>query len=191
MNISALKLLDSGRLLNTQSVQNSEKIPMSGTVPANDKYQARVSISNYGDFLCMFITGSFETLYKVTVQQVDHIVDIGIDYMRGILGDSIGQRKLFTDYVPFSLWLTPGRRRSPDAENNLLDVANVANECPGSSFLFYPMEFEYVWAANAEIILDVYNDSNVEQDFDICFHGVRIASAQAVSGASSIRQSLR
>lgn len=187
------KVLNSDTMLRMQSVQNSEKIPLSGTAPAGGIATARSAISNYGDFLCLFITGTFETLKKVTVEAADYIIDDGVDYLRGQLADSIGQRKLFTDYIPFSLWVTPGRRRSSNVNvvNTYRDDATTgANASPASNFLFYPHEFEYIFAATGEIQLSVYNDSNVDLNFDLCFHGVRIISDKAVSNASAIRASL-
>ena len=182
--------LNAATMLNMQSVQNSEKIPLSDTVPAGSRKMCRAGISNYGDFLCLFITGVFDTLNKVKVAQVDHVVDDGVNYLRGQLSDSIGQRKLFTDYIPFTLWVTPGRRKSSVAENNLLDVAGVANQASPGNQLFYPEEFEYIWASNAEIIVDVFNDSAVDLTFDLCFHGIRILSETAVAGVSQIRQAM-
>jgi hypothetical protein len=179
--------LNANSLLHTQSYQNSEKIPLMDSVPAGQRKLCRAGVSNYGDFLCLFITGTFETLKSVTYEEVDYVVDDGIDYLRGQLRDSTGQRALFTDFIPLTLWVSPGRRRSSLAANNLLDVANVGNQASPGNTLFYPQEFEYIWAANAEILLDVYNDSNTEIHFELCFHGIRLLSDTAVSGVARLR----
>jgi hypothetical protein len=180
--------LNSNALLQTQSVQHSEKVIMQDSVPASTRKLCRASVSNYGDFLCLFMLGTFETLYKVTVAQVDYIVDDGVDRLRGQMADSIGQRKLFSDFIPFSLFLSSGRRRSATAVNNLADVALVADKCGQGNPLFYPQEFEYLFASNSEILLDVYNDSNVELHFEIVFCGIRILSDTAVSGVREMRR---
>lgn len=189
--------LNSNALLRTQSVQHSEKIIMSDSVDAGQRKLCRASVSNYGDFLCLFITGTFETLLTKTISAVDYLVDNGVDYLRGQLSDSIGQRKLFSDFIPFSLWLSPGRRRSPLATNNLTPLlTSQADACAPSNTLFFPQEFEYIFAANSEILLDVYNDTNTALSpysgatlhFEICFHGIRILSDTAVSGVREMRR---
>jgi len=191
--------LNSNALLKTQSVQHSEKILLADSVPAGQRKLCRASVSNYGDFLCLFITGTFETLANKTISEVTYLVDTGVDYLRGQLSDSIGQRKLFNDFIPFSLWLTPGRRRSPIAANNIAPVlTDQAAICGFSNTLFYPQEFEYIFASNSEILIDVYNDSpagltgeytGAELHFEICFHGIRILSDTAVSGVREMRRS--
>lgn len=178
--------LNADSMLQTQSVQHSEKILMQDSVEAGTRKLCRASVSNYGDFLCLFILGTFETLKTVTVEEVDYIVDNGVDYLRGQLADSIGQKKLFSDFIPFSLFLSPGRRRSVNAVNNLDDdIAAIAGQ---SNNLFYPQEFEYIFAANSEILLDVYNDSNTDLSFEIVFSGIRILSETAVSGVREMRR---
>ena len=187
--------LNANSLLKTQSVQQSEKIVLSDSVDAGQRKLCRASVSNYGDFLCMFITGSFETCVLKTASS--QIIDNGVDYLKGQLSDSIGQRKLFNDYIPFSLWLSPGRRRSPLAANNLYLTGQSAAD--PSNTLFYPQEFEYIFASNSEILLDVYNDSNsitgidkayqgAPLAFEIVFHGIRILSETAVSGVREMRK---
>jgi hypothetical protein len=180
--------LNADAMLQTQSVQHSEKILLQDSVDPGTRKLCRASVSNYGDFLCLFMLGSFETLYEITYQATPYIIDTGIDYLRGQLADSVGQRKLFSDFIPFSLFLSPGRRRSVFAANNLLDIANVANQASPGYPLFYPQEFEYIWAANSEILLDVYNDSNVELHFEIVFSGIRVLSGTAVSGVTEMRR---
>jgi hypothetical protein len=192
--------LNANALLKTQSVQQSEKIILADSVDAGQRKLCRASVSNYGDFLCLFITGSFVTMNKYTLSSQDYLIDTGVDFLRGQLSDSIGQRKLFNDFIPFSLWVTPGRRKSATALNNVTPVPSLANPqiavCEPSNQLFYPQEFEYIFAANREILLDVYNDSNnvsapfsgTTLSFEIVFHGIRILSDTAVSGVREMRR---
>jgi hypothetical protein len=180
--------LNSDALLNTQSVQHSEKVVMQDSVPAASRKLCRSSVSNYGDFLCLYMFGTFETLHTEG-GEVTAVVDTGIDYLRGQLSDSIGQRKLFNDFIPFSLFLSPGRRRSTRAANYLQTLSDpVAAIAGDGNPLFYPQEFEYLFAANSEILLDVYNDSNIDLSFEIVFSGIRILSASAVDGVREMRR---
>jgi hypothetical protein len=184
--------LNSNALLKTQSVQHSEKIVLQDSVLPGARKLCRASVSNYGDFLCLFITGTFETLVKIG----GNFMDTGVDFMRGQLSDSIGQRKLFNDFIPFSLWLSPGRRRTSVATNNLNTLTAQYAASGQSNTLFYPQEFEYIFASNSEILLDVYNDSpgltpgatGAEIHFEITFHGIRILSDTAVQGVREMRR---
>ena len=184
--------LNGNALLQTQSVQHSEKLILSDSIPAGERKMARTSVSNYGDFLCLYMTGTFETITYYSGEGGTVTVDNGIDYLRGQLIDSVGQRKLFNDYIPFSLWLSPGRRRSTQAQNNWAPIPPVET-CGQSNSLFYPQEFEYIFAANSEILLDVWNDAPTGQyapeiHYEICFHGIRILSNTAVSGVREMRR---
>lgn len=169
-----------------QSEQYSEKIPLSDTIPAGTTKLCKTNVSNLGHFLCMRVTGHFETLgkYNVTTGVIDAtgpIVDDGICHLRATLQDGAGQRIMFSDYVPLDLFLSPGRTRSADALNNLIVKTNVgiAQNAPN---LFFPDEFEYLFSANSDILMSIKNDSNVDLDVDIVFHGVRILSRRTVSG---------
>ena len=201
------KGLDAAALKKTQSAQHSEKLIISDTCPANTSKQSAAAVSNYGDFLCLQITGSFETLVDLDPQGTSTIIDSGIDYLKGRLIDGVGQRKLFTDYIPFHLWLTPGRRRSanqlvlntyvgdPGTQQTfdstgvvvIPAVAPVYNESKGSHGLFYPEEFEYIFSNSSQIIVEVVNSSNVALSYDIVFHGIRILNSGSVSNLPSRR----
>jgi hypothetical protein len=172
------KLLNGQTLFPIQNAQYMERIPMSGTVPAGSGgTQFETNVSFLGHFLCAYITGNYQTLYSVTVNQVAKIVDDGICHLRGQLIDGNGQRLLFSDFVPFDLFLSPGRTRSTVAENNLLDVATYANKADNAPALFYPIDEEYLFSANSNILLNVKNDSNTPIAFNILFSGVRIKTA--------------
>lgn len=165
-----------------QNAQYSEKIVLTDSVTAGATKLCRTNVSNLGHFLCTRITGSFETLASVTYSATPKIVDDGVDHLRAVLQDGAGQRIMFSDYVPLSLFLSPGRRRSSLAVNNLLDVANYANAAAASPQLNFPDEFEYLFSANSDILFSVKNDSNTTISFDILFHGIRILSNKSVSG---------
>lgn len=165
-----------------QQKQYSEKIVLSDSVPAGTTKLCRTNVSNLGHFLCLRITGSFETLTVVTYSQTDKIIDDGVSHLRCQLQDGAGQRIMFNDYVPMELFLSPGRRLSANAENNLNAVTNYAARSQAPNQLNYPDEFEYLFSANSDILLSVKNDSNTTIAFDILFHGVRILSDRTVRG---------
>lgn len=176
------KNVNSGEKFAAQNRQYSEKIILSDTVSANSTKLGRASISNLGHFLCLYITGSFTCLTTKTVGETSYQLDDGLTHLRGQLIDGAGQRKLFSERIPLDLILSPGRRRSATAENNLLDVEDYANAAYNANTLFYPVEFEYLFSANSEILLDVSNDSNYANSYDIVFHGVRVLSVDTVRG---------
>jgi hypothetical protein len=88
---------------------------------------------------------------------------------------------LFSDYIPFDLFLSPGRARSVNAVNNTGASVNIGVANRGES-LFYPIELEYCFAANSSIQLDVKNASGTPLTYYIMFHGIRILASQSVSG---------
>src|SRR3990172_6252439 len=47
---------------------------------------------------------------------------------------------------------------------------------PVGNSLFFPLEFEYLWTVNSEILLDVVNSSDEAVSYEIMFHGFRILS---------------
>ena len=176
--------IEAAKLFAAQKSQYSETLVMSGVVPAGGGSMSRVAVSNLGHFLCLKITGSMSTL---AVHAVHGIVDDGVDHLRGQLIDGSGQRKMFNDYIPLSLWLSPGRRRDATALNAIGPLAApVVDTAAASGSLFYPTEFEYLFSANSEILLDVRNDSTAINRFDIAFHGIRIFSGVSVAGVKGV-----
>ena len=155
--------IDPSVVFDIQNVQHAERLLMSETVAANSTRLCKTNVSNYGHFFCQFITGTFSTL---DAGPADNL----LNHLSGQLIDGAGQRKLFSDRIPFPLWLSPGRRK---------DVL-VAGAAVGNN-LFYPIEFEYLFTANSDILLDVSNNSAYANSFEICFHGIRIVSDMAVA----------
>lgn len=163
------KRINAPKTFDLQNLQYSECLLMTDSVPAGTTSLGSVNVSNLGHFYCMFITGSFETLAAGPT-------DDGIDHLRGQFKDGTGQKELFNDFVPLSLFCTPGRRKSPQD----LTGANSNN-------LFYPPKFEYLFTANSDILLDVKNDSDIAIDYDLLFWGIRIKSTIAVAGITPAR----
>lgn len=167
--------INAAALLSGQNRQYSEKLVMSDTVPAASSKLAKVAVSNLGHFLCLQLTGSYTAVYTSGGSNVDD----GVCHLKGQLIDATGNRRLFNDYIPLDLLLSPGRVRTNAAANAIIAVAGVADTAPAGNALFYPLEFEYLFSANSEILLDVKNDSNYAVDFAICFHGIRVIASAA------------
>jgi hypothetical protein len=170
--------LNSDAMLRLQSSQYSESLHMQGTVPAGGTLLAKTAVSNYGDFYCLWMTGHFQTLAD---DGLGNTIDNAVCYLRGQLIDGNGQKKLFSDYIPFDLWLSPGRERTPTALNTIAPFGAIV-VAPAPPVLFEPLEFEYVFSSNSDILLDVKNDGVKEMSFEIMLHGIRILSKAAVSG---------
>lgn len=162
--------IDPKEVFALQGRQYSERLLLSDTVTAGTTKLGKVGVSNLGHFLCQFITGSYSSL----ASPAGAIVDTGVNYLSGQLIDGAGQRKLFNDKIPFDLWLSPGRRRDASSTTVLADP--IANN------LFYPIEFQYLFTANSDILLDVENESDEDNSYEICFHGIRIISDVVLQG---------
>jgi hypothetical protein len=157
-----------------QKQQYYERLLLSDTVTAGATKLGRVQISNVGHFMCMYITGSYSSL----ASPAGAIIDTGINYLSGQLIDGAGQRKLYNDRIPFDLWLSPGRRRDAASTTVLAD--------PVGNNLFYPIEFQYLFTANSDILLDVENESDESNSYEICFHGIRLVSSMVLDGRNAI-----
>ena len=143
-----------------QKRQYPDKLLLSGIIPASSSLLLKVHVTG-GAFLSKKITGQYETLFSYEITQDD-----GICHLRGLLRDEGMNRNLFSDYIPLSLFLTPGRMKSSKSNGVYTD--------PPTSQVFWPDNFEYFWEDNTDISIDIKNDSNIELKTDICFHGIRI-----------------
>jgi hypothetical protein len=171
---------DPQMLFALQRAQYSDKIVLSDSVGASTSKIGRASVSTLGHFFCTHITGHFDTLASVTYSQTAKIVDDGICHLRGLLKTGNGTKLLFNDYISLDLLFSPGRNRNALAVNNLLAVANYANQAYASPNLFFPMEFFYLFPSNTDILFDVKNDSNTTNTYEIVFHGIRILAKETV-----------
>lgn len=179
MSIKVLaKKLIAEDLLSIQRYQYAEKIVMEDTVSSSSSKMGKASISNIGHFLCLYITGSFTSLL---LGGTGSGIDTGVSYLKGLLFDGSGQRKLFNDYIPLELWLSPGRVRNTVASNTYQPDGAIVT-ASDSNQLYTPIDFEYLFQANSDILFDVKNSSDADISYSICFHGIRIKSSTAVKG---------
>lgn len=165
MNV-LLNRIDVARFFEVQNHQNQECIYLADTVGALAQKLGKASVSNLGHFFVRHMTVSFTTIE--TVGGV--ATDTGIDYLRGKLIDGSNMRPLFNDYIPFSLWSTPGRRKSIVASGS--DSFQMQ--------IIFP--FEYLFTMNSDILIDVKNDSTLQRNsYSVAFWGVRIKSSASTS----------
>jgi hypothetical protein len=164
MNV-LLNRINAKEMFNIQRMQNQECIYMADSIPANSQKLQSLNISTLGHFFCQHITCTFTTVALLGGVPTD----TGIDYLSGKLIDGATSRALFNDYVPFSLWCVPGRRKS---------IAGVG--AGSDSFqmqIVFP--FEYLFTINGDIVLDVKNVSDQANNYSIAFWGVRVKATQA------------
>lgn len=131
----------------TQKLFGSKLIPAGGeTIP--------IAVSSFGAFRCLHITGEFQTLD-------DAGADDGVNHLSCRLNDTGRSLKLFEEFIPCSLFLSPGRTRT----------SGVAGD--PSNQLFFPNEFDYTFIPNSTIELEMKNDSQTSNLVKFCFHGIR------------------
>jgi hypothetical protein len=165
--------IDAGYLRQNQNKQYSEIVLLSDTVPANSTKLGQTAISSLGSFLCQFITGTFNCLYNDQTA----VIDQGVCFLLGQLIDSTGNRKLFTDFVPLNLFLSPGRQKDNTAANvQGTAEAGVVNAADPSGMFLNPLEFNYLFSKNSDISMEVKNISNVDLSYNIAFHGILLVN---------------
>jgi len=131
----------------TQKLFGAKLIPTAGdTIP--------VKVSSFGAFRCLFFTGSFQTLD-------DAGADDGVNHCSMRLNDTGRSLKLFEDFIPCSLFMSPGRTRTTG------QAGDPSNQ------LFFPIDFDYTFLPNSVIEMEMKNDSDTSNLVQICFHGIR------------------
>ena len=155
------KHINLDQILAIQKRQFSDKVYLAGLIPANSSLLIKAHITG-GHFLSEKLTGQYETLSR----PLGDIIDDGICHLRGLLKDEGMNRQLYSDYIPLSLLLTPGRMKS-------LKSSTVTTDFVGSQ-VFWPDNFKYLFTDNTDISMDIKNDSNIDVKVEMCFHGTRI-----------------
>lgn len=152
-----------------QNQQYSERLLMTDFVLAGQTKLGRTAVSNLGHFYCQFITGTYTTI----ASPLAAIVDTGINYLSGQLIDGAGNRKLFSDRIPFPLWLSPGRRKDATSTTWATD--------PVPTNFIIPLEMDYLFTANSDILLEVVNNSDETNFYEIEFWGVRVLATDLMA----------
>lgn len=113
-----------------------------------------VAVSSFGAFRVLFMTGNFQTLDNAGA-------DDGVNHVSMRMNDTGRSLKLFTEFTPCSLFMSPGRTRT----------TGVAGD--PSNQLFFPIEFDYTFIPNSTIEMEMRNDSTTSILVKIAFHGIR------------------
>lgn len=142
-------------ILQLQQFQNQETLFGQITVPANSVIDGAVSITSYGHFMLLYMTGDYTT-------KVAGPLDDGICRVAMQLIDGINSRNLFSDPVPCDMILSPGRRQ-------ILPGVGAASQ---ELRILFP--FVYTFQMSGRIIVRVRNDSDFENIVRIAFTGIRI-----------------
>ena len=167
--------IDAGKIIELQRVQYETRLEIKGIINPQTTQQLKVSIGNLGHFICQWMTGSYTTLeLKGPPAPAGACIDNGVNYLRAKMIDGTGQRELFEDYIPLDLWLSPGRVKANPAFLPPPFTLAPADLGAPSNNLFMPIDFNYLFQANSEIILDMKNDSTAPNFVTVCFHGVRV-----------------
>lgn len=169
MNVLRMKL-SNAKLKEAKVGQHREGILLSGTIAAGQPDTAKVEVGSAGAIVTMRMSGMFTTLDLVG----GHVIDDGICHIRGQLFDTDKNTALFNDFVPLSLFLSPGRIKDKAAENYKLDVALVANRADPGGFLYEMQEFTHPFTVGAYIKMDVKNDAAYANKFYIYFDVIRV-----------------
>lgn len=140
-----------------QKLQYQDAIPMEQSIAANSQTDIAVNITSVGHFMMLSMTGEYTTL---SLDQ-ETPADDGINYLFIQLVDGSNQRVLFDDFIPASLFLSPGRYKS-------LAVGSDSNP------LRLEFPFVYTFDLNSQITVRVRNSSDAANNLRMMFKGIRI-----------------
>jgi len=162
MKISDLRSKSVTDLINEQGAKYPQKITISDVCLAGGSRISKKSVSNYGHFFCEYITGTYNSLIEID----GDVVDNGACYLRGRLTDMTTNRTIIDELTPLNLWLSPGYVPTKDHAYTT-PIISVP--------LFNPLYLGYLFAINGDIQVEMQNDSTEDLEYDICFHGYRVA----------------
>jgi len=168
MNVLLTKLSNES-LRSAKTGQHREGILLQGTIAAGSSDTIKVEVGTAGTIVTMRMAGTFSTLDLIG----GAIVDDGICHLRGQLIDTDKNLQLFNDFVPLSLFLSPGRRKDKLAVN-YLTAGGGADAAAAAANLYEPQEFTHPFTVNSYIRLDVKNDAGTPNSFEIYFDVIRV-----------------
>jgi|GEM_PF-3847520 len=183
------KNINNAAIIANQQARRREKLVIFGTAAAGKPNQPfSTHVNTDGPFWLQRISGSFTRLiYPVNPSSgvvSANLVDDGGCHLRAVLYGANQQQILFQNPVSLCNFLSPGGVRSPIAgstnvaQNNNGSFTDAISgltfaQAPASGTLYRPDEFEYVFAAKSDIYINIFNDSNAPNDFEIVLDGVR------------------
>lgn len=181
MNVLLTKL-NNTQLRESKIGQHREGILLSGEIAAGQSDTAKVEVGTAGTIVVMRMSGQFTTLDIDTGS--GHVIDDGICHLRGQLIDTDGNLQLFNDFIPLSLFLSPGRTRAKSAlvagvdtacSNYLTADGVIADAAAPSAFLYEPQEFTHPFTVNSYVRIDVKNDAGCSNKFWIYLDCIRVS----------------
>lgn len=147
---------DVERKLGLRNLEWIFAIPAQITVPANaGGPDLTIDIKRDAHFECFFITGSFTTLNAAGA-------DDGTNHISLRISDGSNDLKLMDNFVPASLFLSPGRVLSAGVAGN------------PSNQLFYPFPFYHIFPANGAIIVESQNNGATANVINLLFWGRKL-----------------
>jgi len=170
--------LDIEKILRLRSSQYVQPLYVEDIVPAGKEKSTPLPLSTIGAFLVLEFRGFFTSL---RVKAALTLEDLGVCPLRMEIQAGASSLKMFGDYVPMNILLSPGRVRVNPADPALITggyaLAN-ADQGPVPGQLFYPTTYQYPFQANDTISISVKNDfdSSVggwNNRWGICFFGIR------------------
>jgi len=178
MNVLTTKF-SIAKLREAKTGQHREGILLTGTIAEGQSNTVKVEIGTAGAIVTMRMAGYFTTMDFVGGK----VIDDGVCHLRGQLIDTDKNLALFNDFIPLSLFLSPGRVRAKSAQvagvdtacdNYLKASAGLADTAAPSANLYEPQEFTHPFTVNSYIRLDVKNDAACSNTFAIYFDVIRV-----------------
>jgi hypothetical protein len=177
MNVLLTKLSNE-KLRDAKTGQHREGILLQGEIAAHSSDTAKVEVGTAGTIVTMRMAGYYTTLDLIG----GVVIDDGICHLRGQLIDTDKNLQLFNDFIPFNLFLSPGRVKASSAlvsgstltcQNYLTDQAGAIAAAPSGN-LYEPQEFTHPFTVNSYIRIDVKNDAGCSNKFAIYFDVIRV-----------------
>jgi hypothetical protein len=161
-----------------RSSQYIQPLPVEDVVGAGQTKSTPLPLSTLGAFLVVSFTGSYTCL---RIKAALTLQDLGICPLRMKIQAGASNLQLFGNYVPMNLLLSPGRVRVNPLDPVLITGGYAladADQGPVPNQLFYPMSYQFPFAANDTITVDVKNDFDAaaggwQNRWSMCFFGIR------------------
>jgi hypothetical protein len=178
MNVLLTKL-NTAQLRANKRDQHREGILLQGEVNEGTSDSFKVEVGTAGTIVTLRMAAYYTTLDYVS----GHVIDDGICHLRGQLIDTDQNLQLFNDFIPFSLFSSPGRIKAKSAlvagvptacANYLVDDGVIALAAAPGANLYQPNEFTHPFTVNSYIRMDVKNDAACSNRFAVYFDVVRV-----------------
>lgn len=180
MNVLLTKL-STVKLRESKKGQHREAILLQGEVNEGQSSTIKVEVGTAGTIVTMRMAAYYTTLDLHVAS--GHVIDDGICHLRGQFIDTDQNLQLFNDFIPFSLFSSPGRIKASSAlvggvstpvSNYLVDDAGIALAAAPGGNLYEPQEFTHPFTVNSYLRMDVKNDAGCSNRFAMYFDVIRV-----------------